>query len=47
MGDEVIEFAEAVGATDLNRLFDYSSFTSVEGFLKKQGSPDRRLKFII
>ena len=36
VGDEVIEFAEAVGATDLKRLFDYSSFASVEGFLKNR-----------
>ena len=33
MGDEVIEFAEAVGATDLKRLFDYSEF---HGMFKKR-----------
>jgi len=26
VGDEVIEFAETVGATGLKRLFDYSEF---------------------
>ena len=26
MGDEILEFAEAIGATDLKRLFDYSEF---------------------
>ena len=33
MGDEVIEFAEAVGATDLKRLFDYSE---IHGMFKKR-----------
>ncbi|OQB75902.1 MAG: hypothetical protein BWX92_02318 [Deltaproteobacteria bacterium ADurb.Bin135] len=26
MGDEILEFAEAAGATDLKQLFDYSEF---------------------